>query len=504
MKKRTPLKVALVLVLLILVAEAARIGTAGAQTIPDYIGAQACMGCHAGKYASWKSTRHASMVVEIINSTKLPLDIASAPAVLKSELRKATYIIAGTFFIARDPATQHFKTLGVIFDRDEKAYKPAPSSFDWSTQCAGCHVTNMDTPTLTWSEAGIGCEACHGPGREHVLSQGDPKKIVVSKAADICGQCHAGNDRVTGGHLMSDGTNWIVGYRPGMKLSKLPGVQLTLVDPAKLPPDPEVNHLRIYNMWEASKHGKSLSDVIDKERATPECYGCHSAEGFAARQQYKTIDISNQASLHSLTCVACHDPHESAIPRQGVMTAEKLCASCHSNDSIAPGRPAVAGKPVATSNDAVLKGYGAVGIQETKDVHSQIGCVNCHMAEGNHLMKVIRPDDPNLAEKRADSCLEGCHKTTDRKDRAARLQEWQAAYSKAMDPLQAEMKVLFAALKSKPDTLTPDLRLKFGAVMTNLSMLTGDGSRGAHNFKYATKILSQARTDIDGVKAGAK
>jgi len=92
----------------------------------------------------------------------------------------------------------------------------------------------------------------------------------------------------------------------------------------------------------------------------------------------------------------------------------------------------------------------------------------------------------------------------DRKDRSARLQEWQADYTKAMDPLQADMKVLFTALKSKPETLTPELKLKLGMVMTNLSMLTSDGSRGAHNFKYATKILSQARTDLDAVKAGAK
>lgn len=507
MKKRTPLKIALIPALVILVAEAAGIVMADAQTIPDYIGSQACMGCHTWKYTSWKSTRHANMVVEIINSTKLPLDIAKAPAALQSELRKATYIVSGALFIARDPASQHFKTLGVFYDRDEKAYKPMTSTFDWSTQCAGCHVTNMDTPTLTWSEAGIGCEACHGPGRDHVMSKGDPKKIVVGKAADTCGQCHAGNDRVSGGHLMSDGTNWVVGYRPGMQLSKLPGVQLTPVDPVKLPPDPEVNHLRNYNMWEASKHGKSLTDVLEgplKDRLTPECFGCHSAEGFAAKQQYKTVDIANKAIFHSLTCVACHDPHERAIPRQLVMPADKLCTSCHSNESIAPGRPAVAGKPVSTPNDAVLKGYGAVGIKETRDVHSQIGCINCHMPEGNHLMKVIRPDDPNLAEKRGDSCTVACHWTRDRKERAARLQEWQSAYSKVMDPLQADMKVLFTALKSKPDTLTPDLKLKLGTVMTNLSMLAGDGSRGAHNFKYADKILRQARTDLDTVKAGAK
>jgi predicted CXXCH cytochrome family protein len=475
----------------------------GPQTSSEYVGSQACMGCHASKYESWKKTGHATMLVEVINSTKLPLDIAKAPVQLRPELRKATYMVAGMFFLARDPATQHFKTLGAIYDRVEGAYKPITQIFDWSTECAGCHVTNMDTPALTWSEAGVGCEACHGPGRDHVVSKGDPKKVVVTKAADGCGQCHAGNDRLTGAHLMADGTKWVVGYRPGMKLSDVPGIQVTPVDPAKLPPDPEVNHLRIYNMWEASKHGKSLSHVIDEKRAGPECYGCHSAEGFAARREYKTIDIAGKASFHSLTCVTCHDSHENAVPHQLVMPGEKLCASCHANETIAPGKPAAAGKPVSTPNDAVLKGYGATGIAETEDVHSRIGCINCHMKEGNHLMKVIRPDDPSLAATRADSCLASCHKNKEKKDLIAGLQQWQAAYTKAMDPLQADMKALFSALKAKPDSLTPDLKLKLGAAMTNLSMLSGDKSRGAHNFKYAEKILGKARADLDAVKAGA-
>ena len=193
--------------------------------IPEYIGSQACLPCHADKYVSWKSSNHAQMVVPIINSSNLPLDIASAPANLQAELRKAVYMVANSFFLERDPATQHYKLLGVSFDKVAKAYRPSGVNLDWSTSCAGCHTTNMNTPNLTWGEAGIGCEACHGPGRNHALNKGDISKIVASKDADICGQCHGGNDVQTGGKLMSDGTKWTVGFRPGMKLSSLPVIQ---------------------------------------------------------------------------------------------------------------------------------------------------------------------------------------------------------------------------------------------------------------------------------------
>ena len=42
--------------------------------------------------------------------------------------------------------------------------------------CAECHSTNLrrnydaetDTYDTTWSEINVGCQACHGPGSEHV------------------------------------------------------------------------------------------------------------------------------------------------------------------------------------------------------------------------------------------------------------------------------------------------------------------------------------------------
>jgi predicted CXXCH cytochrome family protein len=480
-------KTALILACAAQIAAAAVAATAAdKKEIPEYIGSQACLGCHAEKYSIWKSSNHAQMVVPIINSTQLPLDIAKAPANLQAELQKANYMVANSFFLARDPATQHYKTLGVTYDKTAKAYSPSNFSLDWSTSCAGCHTTNMNTPNLTWGEAGIGCEACHGPGRDHALGKGDVSKIVSSKDADICGQCHGGNDVQTGGKLMSDGTKWVVGYRPGMKLSQVPGIQLTPVDPNKLPPDSSINanHLRNYNMWGASVHSKALSLIIKNERAAADCYGCHSAEGFAAKLQGKKIDITQKESFNTLSCVACHDAHNSDNPRQLVMAPEKLCTSCH-------------------TQEATFKGNGAKGIEETKSSHSGISCVECHMTEGNHLMKIIRPDDPDLAEKRADTCT-ACHKDKNKKDNAARLQEWQASYTKNMDSLQADMKTIGAALKDKPDLLPPDLKAKLNTVRGNLSVLTRDGSRSAHNFEYATKIMNQAGKDLGEVKAAIK
>ncbi|MCU4176190.1 multiheme c-type cytochrome [Carboxylicivirga sp. N1Y90] len=47
---------------------------------------------------------------------------------------------------------------------------------NWNSMCADCHSTNLikgydhktDTYNTTWSEINVSCEACHGPGSEHL------------------------------------------------------------------------------------------------------------------------------------------------------------------------------------------------------------------------------------------------------------------------------------------------------------------------------------------------
>jgi hypothetical protein len=126
--------------------------------------------------------------------------------------------------------------------------------------------------------------------------------------------------------------------------------------------------------------------------------------------------------------------------------------------------------------------------------------VQCHMTEANHLMKVLRPDAPDLAEKRADSCT-ACHKDLSKKECAAKLQEWQASFTKKMEALQADLKLIGTEMKDKPELLNAEMKGRLNSARGNLSVLTRDKSRGAHNFEYAVKIMDQAGKDIDAVKA---
>src|SRR5205823_13793745 len=61
----------------------------------------------------------------------------------------------------------------------------------WNVTCVNCHATNLaknfDTATktyqTTWTEMGIGCEACHGPGQPHIELEDEWEKNPASKPA---------------------------------------------------------------------------------------------------------------------------------------------------------------------------------------------------------------------------------------------------------------------------------------------------------------------------------
>lgn len=316
-----------------------------------------------------------------------------------------------------------------------------------SRTCNICHSTGLSSISQVPVEKNVGCEACHGPGEAHVSNSGDPDKIVATKSADICGRCHNGNrsgDEITG----------ILDYKPGMKLADIKGLKLIPISPDRTPPFfKDVHPSLTYNMWSVSGHAKPPD---------------------------RDIRINDKKWEGPITCAACHNPHYSDNPSQLVMKPEELCKSCH-------------------FQSAVLKGLGAKGIEETRSLHTAISCVSCHMTEKNHLMKMLRPDDPDLSEERLDSCSD-CHDIKDRKMRSKQLQDMEAWYNESMEPVQQDLKFVEEKLKKNPDILNKKLKSKLEDVKANLSTILNDGSNGVHNLDYALEIMSQAKRQLKKIK----
>jgi predicted CXXCH cytochrome family protein len=237
-------------------------------------------------------------------------------------------------------------------------------------------------------------------------------------------------------------------------------------------------HPEVAKMWEASGHSKAIAAVAENRQGATNCTGCHTSA--------KDIKPGNSGkeSRHKIACLACHSRQKTEFARRLVMDPEKLCTVCHTQ------------KPI-------FQGHGAKEIEDSRNFHSGVLCVSCHMTEGNHKMKVLRPDDPGLTDKRLDTCT-ACHKDNNREARVRQIQEWQSVYEENMKPLLADVKAIDEALKKKPDLLNAALKSKLDDVKANLSLLERDGSRGFHNFVFMLEITDNAGKDIKQIKAALK
>src|SRR5690606_5173173 len=107
---------------------------------------------------------------------------------------------------------------------------------NWNHNCADCHSTlverrydvTQDTFDTRWAELSVGCEACHGPGAEHVRTArtGQPSPLSARRRASepwfpsstgspvphapddaevtTCAPCHSRRTPLKEGFLASD------------------------------------------------------------------------------------------------------------------------------------------------------------------------------------------------------------------------------------------------------------------------------------------------------------
>jgi len=239
-------------------------------------------------------------------------------------------------------------------------------------------------------------------------------------------------------------------------------------------------HAETVRMWEASGHSKAVASGASIKQGATDCNSCHTPQN----SEVTKLENANKDSFHKISCLACHSRQKSEYAHKLVMDPETLCSVCHTQ------------KPI-------FLGYGAKGIEDSRNFHSGVPCVSCHMSEGNHKMKVLRPDDPGLTVKRLDTCTT-CHKDNNREGRVRQIQEWQSTYDETMKSLLADVNAIDEALKKNPGRLNAALKLRFDDVKANLSLLEKDGSRGFHNFVFMMEITGNASDDLKKIKAAIK
>ncbi|MSP16715.1 MAG: hypothetical protein EXR73_08935, partial [Myxococcales bacterium] len=233
----------------------------------------------------------------------------------------------------------------------------------WSLACNKCHVTHSkprafgrDDVQSEVAEFGIGCEACHGPGADHVAANHDPfarygrrrapdatvagsggaamvdpRELDPVRASMLCGQCHAAveyRDPALQGERERDGMR----YRPGDDLNEERRLREEGAD--KFWPDGMIRTSgREYNGLVDSpcySHG-------DATRGVMTCFSCHRMHQAADDPRPREEWANDQLEVGmdgDRACLQCHDAFATpaAVEAHTHHSATSLgsrCMDCH-------------------------------------------------------------------------------------------------------------------------------------------------------------------------------
>jgi hypothetical protein len=217
-----------------------------------------------------------------MSPSRLPQQVY--PLVLLIVLAAASLIVARSLLI---PDT--FGKYGHYRGDAEAEIRRQPLVYAGFEACADCHDDLFEVKQ-TAAHAGLSCEVCHGPGQEHILSEGESLPHIP-RTREYCQACHD--------------------YNPA-RPSGFPQILANTHYPAEPCMDCHDPH----------------SPLLER---TNECTDCH-------REIASQKSVSHHASLD---CSRCHRVPDNHAGRPLVAVAEKptensLCGGCHDRGADSP------------------------------------------------------------------------------------------------------------------------------------------------------------------------
>lgn len=328
-----------------------------------YNGSESCAKCHQRIYMEWRKTLHSQMIKDVSAHPDAMIGDFDS----KSEVR--TFSKSDVLYTIGNQWKQRYITkkgdelyiLPAQYNLETGEWKPYnPSDWDkkpWLKDCGGCHVTGLDYDSRSFSEPGVGCEACHGPGKSHVEAKKEdysktiinPSTLSVGLQVQICGSCHTRGKDPSGKH------GFPINFRPGVSLVNL-YKPIPNTDPKDFWPNGHSkSHHQQYLDWQSSPHAK----------AGVSCVSCHTVHSTGSATRYQTrlpgdklclychsqpVNPKGSHSLHDMgSCIGCHmakivksaesgdlhdhtfriTPPADSIKHGGPDKQPNSCSSCH-------------------------------------------------------------------------------------------------------------------------------------------------------------------------------
>ena len=223
---------------------------------------------------------------------------------------------------------------------------------NWNYLCAECHSTKLeknyssstDSFGTTWAEINVACEACHGPGSQHI-------ELAESGALD--------SGTGFGVDLDDAGTAvWQMNLATGMaERSEFP------TSPLVQPEACGRCHARRGVITPDYQYGRPLTDthlpsLLDE--------GLYYPDGQIREEVYVYASfLQSRMYRAGVTCTDCHDPHTAGLKTTGKVS--NVCATCHLPTKFA-------------SSD------------HHRHSQNDVECVDCHMPSTNYMVVDPRRD----------------------------------------------------------------------------------------------------------------
>ena len=337
---------------------------------------------------------------------------------------------------------------------------------NWNYMCAECHSTNLHKNysysekayNTTWSEIDVSCEACHGPGSEHIDWA---EKVEAGSSPDIypdMGLVVRLKD--------TDNATWVFDPDSLTARRSVPRQSDELVQMCSR------CHARRAVATEDYYHGGSLLDTHWPSLLDENLY---FADGQILEEVYVYASfLQSKMYQAGVVCKDCHEPHSSKVYVQG----NALCYRCH-----------------------MASEYGARKHHFHDPAKEGASCFECHMHERTYMVVDPRRDHsiriprPDLSDKLGtpNACNQ-CHPEKSTQWATRYLREW---YGEDLLNQPHYGEAIWAGRQLHPEAQQELIRLGSDQQEPPMVRATAISLLGGYPNQTTLALLKQTVTDPD-------
>ena len=387
-----------------------------------FVGREVCRPCHEAAFTSWQGSDH-DLAMDMATAETVRGDFDNVVFTSKG-VTSSFFMRDGKFFVntegpdgeladfeithtfGHEPLQQYLvpfpggrlQCLSIAWDADlEEWFDLNPDTVippddwlhwtraaqNWNGMCAECHSTNLlknfdassNTYNTTWSEIDVSCEACHGPGSEHVawadiqpmarpdlpdyglvVRTGD---ITSQEQVDLCAPCHSRRSEL--GDWDHSTTALLDSHLPSVLDEGLYHADGQILD--------EVYVWGSFTQSKMYANDVRCTDCHDAHsmkllfEGNDLCLQCHRADAYDTSEHHFHKKIHEGEPSDGALCIKCHMPeqpymvideradHSLRVPRPDLsqtLGTPNACSQggCHDD------------RPLSWSVDAFTKWYG--------------------------------------------------------------------------------------------------------------------------------------------------